>query len=126
MSTKRPLGRPSKGDRASARTRLPQPVRADVDVLVSAHPGLLGEVVAALAAAGLRHVNEAVFASSPSQDTVTTWTRLPRPIRNAVDELVASTRHSIGEVIAALVAVGLRHVEEAPLPARVRQGALMT
>lgn len=125
MSTKRRVGRPSKGDRSSACTRLPQPVRANVDVLVSAH-GLLGEVVAALAEAGLQHVEEAAFEPVPPGSGVATWTRLPRPVRTRVDELVVRSRRSIADVLAALVAVGLRHLDDAPLPKRTAQEALMT
>ena len=124
MSTSRKRGRPSKGDRTRACTRLPQPVRADVDLLILS-PGQLGEVVAALAEAGLQHVAEAVFVPSPT-DAVPTWTRLPRPVRDKVDELVKSTKRSIGDVVAALVAVGLNHIEDATLPAKNGQEALMT
>lgn len=125
MSTARKRGRPSKGPgRTPARTLLPQQVRADVDVLVSSSSPL-GEVVAVLAETGLQHVAEAEFAPSPA-DAVPTWTRLPRPLRAKVDELVLSTQRSIGEVVAALVAVGLRHIDGAALPAKNGQEALMT
>jgi hypothetical protein len=97
-------------------------VRADVDLLVNG-PGRLGEIVATLAEVGLQHVEEAVFASSPA-DAVPTWTRLPRSVRIRVDELVKTTSRSIGDVVAALVAVGLRHQNT---PAReAQQEALMT
>ncbi len=122
MSGLRKAGRPSKGDRVAARTLLPQEVRADVDLLVSG-PGLLGEIVATLAEVGLQHVDEAVFAPSPA-NAVPTWTRLPRPVRTRVDELVKNTSRNIGDVIAALVAVGLRHRNT---PAHsAQQEALMT
>jgi hypothetical protein len=122
MSSLRKVGRPSKGARFRALTRLPQLVRDDVDLLVNA-PGQLGEIVATLAEEGLQHLDDAVFAPSPA-DAVPTWTRLPQPIRDRVDGLVKSTSRSIGDVIAALVVVGLRHRNT---PARgAQQEVLMT
>ena len=123
MSSVRKVGRPSKGDRSSACTRLPQPVRADVDLLVSG-PGQLGELVVNLAALGLQHVDEAAFVPSPA-DAVPTWIRLPRSVRTSVDELVKATSRSISDVVAALVAVGLQHHKTTPAYT-ARQEVLMT
>ena len=122
MSGLRKAGRPSKGDRVAARTLLPQEVRANVDLLVDG-PGLLGEIVATLAEVGLQYVDEAVFAPSPA-DAVPTWTRLPRSVRIKVDDLVKATSRNIGDVIAALVTVGLRHRNTSAHGAQ--QEALMT
>ena len=50
-------------------------------------------------------------------DRVVTWTRLPRSDREVVDELARELGQPVGDVLAALVAVGLKHRGEMTLPA---------
>ena len=102
------VGRPSLGDRSLIVTHLPAEVWNAVNARCPA-PGQFGNTVAQLAHLGLQHAHEAVITAAPD-GAITTRTRLPRPDRNKVDELKkAVPGSSLGTVVAALVAVGLRY-----------------
>ena len=107
----RRIGRPSKGPRVAIGTRMPEAHGAQLRAVASDRGWYHSETAAALISVGLRHLQEV---TAPAQGTDALMTRVPEFDGQKVRGIAADLDWSYSDTAAALIAVGLRHLDELP------------
>ncbi|RZT75461.1 hypothetical protein EV383_6201 [Pseudonocardia sediminis] len=107
----RRIGRPSKGPRVAIGTRIPEAHGTQLRSVASDRGWYHSETAAALISVGLRHLQEA---TAPAPGTDALMIRVPQTDGQRVRDIAAELDWSYSDTAAALIAVGLRHLDELP------------
>lgn len=104
-------GRPSKGPRDAIGTRLPRAHSEQLRAVAADLGWYNSDATAELIRVGLRHLGEL---AAPARGSETYLARVPQADGQTVRTIAADLDWSYSDVVAALIAVGLGHLDELP------------